>query len=86
MRTPRQTIALAAVTALAGMLVPRAGAEDSLPQGLRGFSGQVRGIVVAKGGKNTFTFKVGRVLRAWQGNEAEDPELLVGRTVTVGPR
>ena len=61
-------------------------ADEALPEGLRGFSGQVRGVVVEKGEKNTFTFKVGRVLRVWENNKAEEPESLVGRTVPVGPR
>jgi len=61
-------------------------ADDALPEGLRGFSGQVRGVVTAKGDANVIGFKVGRILRIWKGNKAEEPELILGRTVTVGPR
>ena len=61
-------------------------AEDSLPDGVKGFSGRVRGVVTAKGDKNTFTFKVARVLNVWKNNKAKDPEALAGRSVRVGPR
>lgn len=64
------------------------GANDQVPgpEGLVGFSGQVRGIVVKKSEKYDIQFKVGRVIRTWEGNKAEKPERLVGRTVPVGPR
>jgi hypothetical protein len=61
-------------------------AAEALPEGLTGFSGQVRGVVVEKGEKGTFAFKVARVLRVWKNNEADTPEALAGRTVPVGPR
>jgi hypothetical protein len=61
-------------------------AKEALPAGLHGFSGQVRGVVVTAARENTFTFKVMRVLRTWENNRAERPELLVSRTVPVGPR
>ena len=61
-------------------------AKEGLPDGLKGFSGQVRGVVKAKGDANTFQFEVGRLLRTWKGSKAENPELIVGRTVAVGPR
>ena len=64
----------------------RDAAEEGLPDGLKGFSGQVRGVVTAKGDRNTFDFKVGRLLRTWKNNKAENPELIVGRTVLVAPR
>ncbi|MHC4914356.1 MAG: FecR domain-containing protein [Planctomycetota bacterium] len=60
--------------------------EGGLPEGVRGFSGKVRGVVVAKGDKDTFTFKVGRVLQTWRGSKARRPQALVGQTVKVGPR
>ncbi len=59
--------------------------ESGLPESVRGFSGMVRGVVVAKGEKDTFTFKVGRVLKVWKGNKAKKPAALVGRTIKVGP-
>ena len=61
-------------------------AKEELPDGLKGFSGQVRGVVTAKGDANIFQFKVGRLLRTWKNNKAENPQLIVGRTVPVGPR
>ncbi len=71
---------------LVGVVSPGADREESLSGGVRGFSGQVRGVVVEKGTKNTFMFKVGRVLRVWDGNKAQNPGALAGRTVWVGPR
>jgi hypothetical protein len=56
------------------------------PDGLVGFSGEVRGVVVEKQEKNTVSFTVGRVLRVWKNNEATNPKALEGRTVPLGPR
>jgi len=55
------------------------------PEGLVGFSGQVRGVVVKKRDKNVIEFKVGRILQTWKNNKAERPEALKGLTVPVGP-
>ena len=55
------------------------------PEGLVGFSGQVRGVVVEKRDNGVIEFKVGRILRTWKNNKAERPEALKGRTVPVGP-
>ena len=55
------------------------------PEGLVGFSGQVRGVVVKKRDKNVIEFKVGRILQTWENNKADRPEALKGRTVPVGP-
>ena len=55
------------------------------PEGLVGFSGQVRGVVVKKRDKNVVEFKVGRIIQTWKNNKAERPEALKGRTVPVGP-
>lgn len=60
--------------------------KGKLPEGVRGFSGQVRGVIVARGQKNDFTFKVVKVQRTWKNNKAKKPQLLAGRTVTVYPR
>jgi len=79
----RMALAAAVMTALCA---GQAWADDELPEGLKGFSGQVRGVVKGKGDGNTFAFKVGRVLRVWKNNEAETPRELVGRQVSVGPR
>ena len=77
---------LMAVIALLAAMGSRALAADALPDGVKGFSGRVRGLVTAKGDKNTFTFKVARVLKVWKNNKAEKPEALAGHTVRVGPR
>ncbi len=60
--------------------------ESGLPESVRGFSGRVRGAVVTKGKKHTFTFKVGRVLKTWKGSKAKKPAALVGLTIKIGPR
>lgn len=60
--------------------------EASLPEGASGFSGQVRGLVSAKGDNHNFRFKIARVLRVWKNNNASRPDALVGKTVRVGPR
>lgn len=80
------------ITGLAGVIVlacssTQTMAEDkpSGPEGLVGFSGQVRGVVVKKRDKNTIDFKVGRILKTWKNNKAKQPEALKGRTVPVGP-
>ena len=83
--TKLKIVVLSAVFVVAAMAV-RASADDALPAGVKGFSGRVRGMVAKKGEKNTFTFKVGRVLRVWKNNKAEKPGALVGLTVSVGPR
>jgi len=60
--------------------------KRKLPKGVRGFSGMVRGVVVKKGDRNTIFFKVGRLLKVWDGNKAKTPKSIVGLTVWVGPR
>jgi len=78
-------VLIAAIVLLAAM-GSRAMAEESLPDGVKGFSGRVRGVVTAKGEKNTFTIKVARVLEVWKNSKAKAPESLVGLSVRVGPR
>lgn len=86
MRRSVTGLATAGVAVLMAMCSLCSAADEALPEALRGFSGQARGVVKAKGDKNTFTFKVGRVLRVWKGNKAKDPESLAGRSIRVGPR
>jgi len=59
---------------------------SDLPEGVHGFSGMVRGTVLAKGEKHTFLFKVHEVLKVWENNKAKHPKALAGKTVNVGPR
>lgn len=80
MRSQKVLVAAAVWVVLSGV------SRAELPDGARGFSGQVRGVVASKGVKNSFQYRVGRVIRVWKGNKAEKPEALVGRTVAVGPR
>lgn len=63
-----------------------ASASKAIPEGLMGFSGQVRGVVVAKEEEEAFSFKVGRLIRTWRDNKASEPRAIVGRTVRVVPR
>ncbi|MHC4607381.1 MAG: FecR domain-containing protein, partial [Planctomycetota bacterium] len=60
---------------------------QELPKAVRGFSGQVRGVVVgAANDHDIFTFKVARILKVWKGSEASNPNKLKGMTIKVGPR
>ncbi|MHC5039971.1 MAG: hypothetical protein ACYTHM_21915 [Planctomycetota bacterium] len=59
---------------------------SDFPKGLRGFSGQVRGVVLGKGEDGHFAFKVGRVLKIWKNNKASNPDGILGRTLRVEPR
>lgn len=60
------------------------GEPGKLPEGARGFSGMVRGIVVGKK-EGVFIFKVARIMKVWEGNKAKNPESLIGKTITIGP-
>jgi hypothetical protein len=71
---------------LAAGIASLASGEGGLPEGVRGFSGQVRGVVAEKSGDNAFAFRVARVLQVWKNNKATVPELLGGLTVLVRPR
>lgn len=86
MRCTKRLVGLAIAATVAITAGQITADESALPEGVRGFSGNVRGLVVAKGERNTFSFKVARVLQVWDGNKATEPGALVGRTVTVGPR
>ena len=59
-------------------------AADGVPEGLKGFSGQVQGVVVTKG-EGGITFKAGKVVQTWKNNKASNPESLAGQTVQVIP-
>jgi hypothetical protein len=75
------------------LLVPMVGSplssaekkKKELPAGVRGFSGRVRGVVVSRGRKHDFRFKVEKVQLTWKNNQAVNPEKLAGQTVTVYP-
>jgi ferric-dicitrate binding protein FerR (iron transport regulator) len=56
--------------------------KSTLPEGVVGFAGQVKGTVVAKveGGMD---FKVSEVLKVWDANKATDPKALAGMTIRV---
>ena len=56
--------------------------ENPLPESVRGFAGQVKGIVAAKveGG---IDLKVTEVLKTWEANKAAQPKALVGMTIRV---
>lgn len=88
MKRPHHLLSgLAAFFVMASLTTPGfADDQPPGPEGLLGFSGQVRGVVVKKREKNVIEFKVGRLIRTWESNKASQPELLVGRTVPVSPR
>jgi len=81
----RNRAAIAALVAF-GIAAAEGIAAGPVPERARGFSGQVRGVVKAKGEKDTFTLYVEQILNVWKTNKAADPNLLVDCTVTVGPR
>ena len=56
--------------------------KATLPESVRGFAGQVKGTVAAKGEKS-FDLKVTEVLKTWEANKATKPADLVGLTITV---
>ena len=60
--------------------------QGGVPKDVRGFSGQVTGIVTSKHDDGTFSFKVSRVTRVWKNNEASNLEWFHGRTIRIGPR
>jgi hypothetical protein len=79
---PRSVLVVLAV--LAAAAAGRAG-DDGWKEGVEGFSGQVRGVVV-EAGEKLVVFRVGRVLKVWKNSTAKRPEALVGETIRVGPR
>ena len=67
---------------------PRRSAEreqEELPEGLRGFSGQVGLIVVGKGDGPMLIAEVAKVHKVWENNKASKPESLEGRKIRIGP-
>ena len=84
-KTDRFFGVVALLLSLAVVVMAREG-DETLPEDLRGFSGQVRGVVAAGHDDNSFMFQVARVLKVWENNKAEAPRSLGGRTVRVGPR
>jgi len=78
-------LAFAALALFAFTSARAEGTKDDIPESLQGFSGQVRGVVVSKGEKDSLRSKVARLLRTWEGNKASDAKAIVGRTVRVVP-
>ena len=76
---------VAAVVLSAAVAEEQQGQAEALPEGVRGFSGRVRGVVKSKEEDVRILFKVARVLDVWDGSKAREPELLAGKTVRVGP-
>ncbi len=78
-------MAAAIETALIGGILATQVVMCAPPADALGFSGQVRGVVQSVG-TGEFTYKVGRVIRTWKGNKAENPKALIGQTVGLTPR
>ena len=72
---------LAALFLVAGLSAANAD-ENKIPDALKGFSGQISGIIVKKEG-NTLHIKVDTVNKVWKVNKAEKPESLIGQTIQV---
>ena len=66
-------------------VVAMAGGHDKIPDGMKGFSGMVRGKVVAKVDKG-FVLKIEKILKLWDGNKAKNPKSAIGKKFLVGPR
>jgi hypothetical protein len=56
----------------------------TLPDGLKGFSGQLQGVVagVQEDGLG-FQLKVDKVTKVWKNNKAKEPEAAVGKTLLI---
>jgi hypothetical protein len=61
-----------------------AGAAEGLPDGAKGFSGQVQGAVVGKG-EGSITYRIAKVMNTSKNNKATNGEALNGQTVRVLP-
>jgi len=57
-------------------------AGGGIPAELKGFRGMMSGKLVEKG-QASIVFKVGKIMRVWKGNEAENPKAAVGKTLTL---
>ena len=55
---------------------------EGIPAVLKGFQGMMSGKLLKKG-EETLVFKVGKVMKVWKGNEAEDPGKAVGQTLVL---
>ncbi|BCX48079.1 hypothetical protein HAHE_19870 [Haloferula helveola] len=64
---------------------PEGSSGQKAPKGLIGFVGQVRGVVVKNRDDQGVEFKVIRVIATREDNKAQQPKLLEGRTVSIGP-
>lgn len=60
------------------------GAAEGLPDGAKGFSGQVQGAVVGKG-EGSITYRIAKVMNTLKNNKATNAEALNGQTVRVLP-
>ena len=56
---------------------------SGIPPELEGFKGMVTGELVKKKGADQLDVKISGIKRTWKGNEAEQPEKAVGKTLTV---
>lgn len=56
--------------------------SPKLPEGMAGFSGSLKGTVVAVK-DTTFTLKVDEVVRLWKGNKAKDPKSAIGKELEI---
>lgn len=57
-------------------------AKPVLPEGMKGFSGILEGVVVSKE-KLGFVLDVSKVVRVWDGNKAKNPKSAIGRKLLV---
>ncbi len=81
----KKVVVLALGFVLCTAVVALAGGYDNIPDGMEGFSGTLRGKVVAKVEKG-FVLKVEKILKLWEGNKAKNPKSAIGKKLLVGPR
>ncbi len=82
-----KTLSLMVVALSAGFLTsPVLAAEASLPDGLAGFRGILRGVLVSKT-DNSLILKVEKIGKTWKENKATNAEAAVGKelTITIAP-
>ena len=81
----KKVVIMASCFVLGMAAVSLAGDYDNIPDGMEGFSGMLRGKVVAKV-DNGFILKVEKILKLWDGNKAKNPKSAVGKRFLVVPR
>lgn len=78
----RRTVVVTVMVVSGAMAFAEDARPAALPEGIRGFQGMVRGTLVSKG-ELGFVLKVEKIAKVWKGNQARDPESILGKNVPV---